>query len=64
MTRRTTKLIREGDYVIELDVELSDSPDGWGPYLSLTDAERLDEARAALRRVTWPRASGSAASIG
>jgi len=50
MNRRTTKLIREGDYVIELDVELSDSPDGWGPYLSLTDAERLDEARAALRQ--------------
>ncbi len=50
MNRRTTKLIREGEYVIEVEVELSDSPEGWGPYLSLADAQRLDEARAALRR--------------
>jgi hypothetical protein len=49
MHRRTTKLIREGDCVIEVDVELSDSPEGWGPYLSLADAQRLAEARAALR---------------
>lgn len=50
MNRRTTKLIREGEYVTEVEVELSDSPEGWGPYLSLPDAKRLDEARAALRR--------------
>ncbi len=50
MNRRTTKLIREGEYVTEVEVELTDSPDGWGPYLSLSDAKRLDEARAALRR--------------
>jgi hypothetical protein len=50
MNRRTTKLIREGEYVTEVEVELSDSPEGWGPYLSLADAKRLDEARAALRR--------------
>jgi hypothetical protein len=50
MNRRTTKLIREGEYVIEVEVELSDAPDGWGPYLSPADAMRLDEARAALRR--------------
>ncbi|MCG3126432.1 MAG: hypothetical protein CHACPFDD_01267 [Phycisphaerae bacterium] len=50
MNRRTTKLIREGEFVSEVEVELSDSPEGWGPYLSLADATRLDEARAALRR--------------
>ena len=50
MSRRTTKLIREGEYVAEVEVELSDTPDGWGPYLSLADAKRLDKARAALRR--------------
>ena len=50
MTRRTTKLIREGEFVAEVEVELSDSPEGWEPYLSLADARRLDEVRAALRR--------------
>jgi hypothetical protein len=50
MNRRTNKLIREGEYVMEVEVELTDSPEGWGPYLSLADAKRLDEARAALRR--------------
>ncbi len=50
MSRRTSKPIREGEYVTEVEVELSDSPEGWGPYLSLADATRLDEARAALRR--------------
>lgn len=50
MTRRTTKLIREGEYLVEVPVELSDSPEGWEPYLSVADAKRFDDARAALRR--------------
>jgi hypothetical protein len=50
MNRRATKLIREGEYVAEVEVELSDEPEGWGPYLSLADARKLDEVRAALRR--------------
>jgi hypothetical protein len=50
MNRRTTKLIREGEYVAEVEVELTGSDDAWGPYLSVGDAKRLDEARAALRR--------------
>jgi len=33
----------------EIEVEFTDSPEGWGPYLSLADAKRLDEARASLR---------------
>ena len=51
MTRRhQTKLVHEGDYVAEVDVELIDSDTGWSPYLSLDDAYRLDEVREALRR--------------
>lgn len=49
MNRHATKLIREGEYLTEAEVELIDSPESWGPYLSLEDAKRLDEARAALR---------------
>ena len=49
-TRHTTKLVHEGNYVAEVDVELTDSNTGWSPYLSLDDAYRLDDVRAALRR--------------
>ncbi len=50
MTRRHTKLVHEGEYVAEVDVELIDSDVGWSPYLSLDDAYKLDEVREALRR--------------
>ena len=56
-TRHTTKLIHEGDYVAEVDVELTESDTGWSPYLSLDDAYRLDDVRAALRRGDIKRAS-------
>jgi hypothetical protein len=48
--RRSIKLIHEGRYVAEVDIELLDSQEGWSPYLSLEDALKLDDVRAALRR--------------
>jgi len=48
--RRFNKLIREGPYVVEVDIELMDTKEGWSPYLSLDDALKLDEVRLALRR--------------
>lgn len=48
--RDHVKLIHEGNYVAEVDVELIDTDDGWSPYLSLEDAQRLDDVRDALRR--------------
>jgi len=56
-SRTRTKLIHEGRYVAEVDVELIDSDDAWSPYLSLADAEKLDEVRMALRRGDLKRAS-------
>lgn len=54
MTRReekiqSTELIREGQYVAEVPVELIETDSDWSPYLSLTDAEKLDQVRVALR---------------
>lgn len=49
-TRRHTKLIHEGSFAAEVEVELIDTDDGWSPHLSLEDAEKLDEVRSALRR--------------
>ncbi len=47
--RRHTKLVREGPYAAEVDVELIEAGDAWAPYLSLDDARRLDTVREALR---------------
>ena len=55
--RRRTKFIHEGQYAAKVDVELIESQDGWAPYLSLEDAQKLDEVRAALRRGDLLRAS-------
>jgi hypothetical protein len=48
--RRHTKLVHEGQYVAEVEVELIDADEGWSPYLSLEDVYKLDDVRAALRR--------------
>ena len=49
MKKRQTRLIREGDYLAEVDVELLITGKGWSPYLSLEDAYRLDDVRQSLR---------------
>lgn len=48
--RSRTKLVREGQYVAEVDVELLETDDEWSPYLSLEDAYKLDDVREALLR--------------
>ena len=48
--KRRSKLIHEGSYVAEVDVELIEDATEWTPYLSLEDAEKLDDVRAALAR--------------
>ena len=50
MTRLQKKLVHEGDYVAEVEVQLIEADEGWSPYLTLQDAEKLDEVREALRR--------------
>ncbi|MEK6815928.1 MAG: hypothetical protein AABY65_14470 [Nitrospirota bacterium] len=48
--RRRSKLIHEGQYVAEVDVDLLETGDEWAPYLSLEDAYKLDDVREALRQ--------------
>ena len=43
--RPMTRLVREGDYVAEVSVDLIEAEGGWGPYLTLDDAYRLDDIR-------------------
>ena len=58
MTKRHhAKIVREGNYAAEVDVEILDTGDGWAPYLSLEDAQKLDDVREALREGDLSRAT-------
>jgi len=51
MTKRQhVKIVREGNYVAEVSVELIETNESWSPYLSLEDAQKLDDIRESLRR--------------
>jgi hypothetical protein len=57
--RRVQKLIREAEFVLQVDVEevLGEPGDPWSPSYSPDDAQRLYEASAAMREHAWERAS-------
>ena len=58
MSRRSIKrLVREGELVADVDVELVEAEGGWTPHLSLDDAYKLDAVRDALRAGDVRRAS-------
>jgi hypothetical protein len=48
--RKRVKYVHEGRFVAEVDVELLVDETAWSPYLSVEDACKLDDVRAALRR--------------
>ena len=48
--KNRTKLVHEGKFVAEVDVDLIETDEGWSPYLSLEDAYKLDDVRDALRK--------------
>jgi hypothetical protein len=41
--------VNEGEFVIEVSVDMIESPDGWSPLLSPDEAAKLDIARKHLR---------------
>ncbi len=55
--RSTKKLVREGEFVAEVNVNLLEAEGGWAPYLSVDDACKLDDVRDALRAGDVKRAS-------
>ena len=48
--RKKSKYVHEGQYVAEIEVTLVEDDTGWSPYLSVEDANKLDEVRDALRQ--------------
>ena len=55
--RSTKKLVREGEFIAEVNVNLLEAEGGWAPYLSVDDAYKLDDVRDALRAGDVKRAS-------
>jgi len=48
--RQTVKLIKEGQYLVEVCVNLIEDETAWSPYLTPADVKRLDAARVALKQ--------------
>lgn len=48
--QRRTKLVHEGRFLAEVDVDLLITEHEWSPYLSVQDAYKLDNVRDALRK--------------
>ena len=47
---RSVKLVHEGHFAAEVEVELLHDETSWSPYLSLEQAAKLDNVRLALKR--------------
>jgi len=43
------KIVRVSESVAEIEVEMMETDEGWLSYLSMKDAYKLDDVRAALR---------------
>lgn len=56
-------LVREGDLLAEVAVQLDEAETPWAPYLTVQDAARLDDVRAALRAGDIARASSLAERV-
>ena len=54
--KRRTKFVHEGQYAAAVEIEWIETDTGWPPYLSVDDAQKLDEVREALRRGDLKRA--------
>lgn len=49
-TKPTVELVHEGRFAAEVDVTQIETDSEWSPYYDLTDIEKLDQVRLALRR--------------
>ncbi|MFO7848253.1 MAG: hypothetical protein R6V27_16925 [Balneolaceae bacterium] len=44
------KYVHAGNYVAEVEVEFIHDDHPWAPYLTVTDAKKLDSVKSALKR--------------
>jgi hypothetical protein len=50
MTKKSIKLIHEGKYAAEVEIELHYTDESWSPTMSADDARKLETVMLALRR--------------
>ena len=50
MIRKSIKLIHEGKYAAEVEIELEYTDESWSPTMSADDARKLETVMLALRR--------------
>jgi hypothetical protein len=50
MIRKAVEFVREGNYAVEVPIDLIVEDGGWSPYFSLDDARKLEAVRLALRQ--------------
>lgn len=50
MKRPSIEFVREGNYAVEVPIELIENDLLWSPYLSPDDVRKLEAVRLALRR--------------
>ncbi len=48
-TKTQRKIIRQGEYIAEIEITLTYTEEDWSPYLSPQEAEKLDNLRLALQ---------------
>lgn len=48
-TKTQTKIIRQGEYIAEIEITLTYTEEERSPYLSLQEAEKLDNLSLALQ---------------
>ena len=55
-----TRLVHVGEFIAEVEVELIEGDEGWAPYLSVEDAQRMDSVKQALESGDLKKASALA----
>jgi hypothetical protein len=50
MTKKSIKLIHEGKYAAEVEIDLHYTNDSWSPTMTADDARKLETVSLALRR--------------
>ena len=63
MTGKTTKMIHANDYAAEVEIDLIDDDDAWGPYLSMPDVKKLERVRKLMKNGQFAEAAREAKVI-
>lgn len=55
--KKKKKYVHAGNYVGEVEVEITHDDHPWAPYLTIEDAKKLDDVKSALKNENLAEAS-------